>query len=717
MTSVRTITRCRSVVIAGLMLLSVSARVGAEITLESLLREMTSHEVIARWPQPEFTCHQASSYDRQTVSPDKPGWFANNDHTQFVRTEINGGRREQVMLDVAGPGALVRFWLTTANERQGSLRIYLDQNETPTLTFPAYDLLAGDLKIGEPLAQPHPGYGPKGGGNTLYLPIPFAKHCKVTWEEKSKGPRYYQINYRTYTAGTAVTTFDVRQAEAARKAIDGVNTTLTTPSRHSAGKVSAFEEILIAGAAKSLELPDGSAAIRDLELRLETTDAAEAERAFRSTIVQMSFDDEVTVWCPATDFFGSGVGINELHGWYRSVKPDGVMQCGWVMPYARNARITLINTGTQSVKAKLRAVTSTWDWDDRSMHFHTAWHHESGLTTPPDRDWNFIRITGRGVFAGDSLALFNPVSTWYGEGDEKIRVDGEPFPSHMGTGTEDYYGYSFAPKGIFQTPFNNQVRIDEPMTQGHNVMSRTRQLDGIPFRQSLQFDMELTAWKPTTLTYAATTYWYAFPGAVCNIKPQPKEAAMPIPTLAEAKRQAQAARPRRPGAIEGESLKVVRKSGEFPVSSQDMQPWGAERWSNGEHLIAKATNVGASLELDVPASEGQPRQIVLYATQAPDYGTLKFRINGQASEATFDGYADKVQLAEPLKLGVFQPKDGRFLVQAEVTGANPKANGPRFFFAFDCFVLEDPMLRTVHSQPSLALSTPQVDLAVTPRPA
>ena len=99
------------------------------------------------------------------------------------------------------------------------------------------------------------------------------------------------------------------------------------------------------------------------------------------------------------------------------------------------------------------------------MRFHAAWHHASGLKTPPDRDWNFIRNTGRGVYAGDSVALFNPVATWDGEGDEKIWVDGESFPSHMGTGTGDYYGYSYAPKGIIQALFKNGVRIDEKMTQ------------------------------------------------------------------------------------------------------------------------------------------------------------------------------------------------------------------------------------------------------------
>ena len=119
---------------------------------------MVDAESIARWPQPEFTCKQASSYDRETVAPDKPGWFANNDQNQFIRIETNGGRTEKVMLNADGPGCLVRFWLTTDRNEKGTLRIYLDEAPEPALAFPAYDLLSGGLKLGPPLVQPHPGY-------------------------------------------------------------------------------------------------------------------------------------------------------------------------------------------------------------------------------------------------------------------------------------------------------------------------------------------------------------------------------------------------------------------------------------------------------------------------------------------------------------------------------------------------------------------------------
>jgi hypothetical protein len=679
----------RPLVCVALVTLCAPFESRADVTLESLLREMTNTEALARWPVPEFTCKQASSYDRQKVAPDKPGWFANGDHTQYIRTEENKGRREQVMMEADGPGAIVRFWLTTGNQKNGVLRVYLDGSPTPALIYPEYDLLSGELNPGEPLLQAHPGYDPKGGGgNNLYLPIPYAKHCKVTWEEKSSNPRYYQINYRTYAPGTEVTTFAMDQVTADKHLIAGVNQALADPPGSVEGGVSSMSQGIAPGSEAVLDLPAGPGAIRSLELQLEPDGSVELERTLRSIIVQLTFDGEVTAWCPATDFFGSGVGLNELHSWYRTVSPDGKMRCRWVMPYEKAGRITLINVGRQPVNATLHAVASSWNWDDRSMHFHAAWHYEACLKVPPFRDWNYVRIAGRGVYAGDSLAVYNPEPAWYGEGDEKIWVDGEAFPSDMGTGTEDYYDYSWAPKPVSQRPFNNLVREDQVMTQGWNVMSRTRNLDEVPFRKSLQFDMELIPWRSGSLIYCATTYWYAFPGAIANIKPQPQAAALPIPTLADARAQVAANSPRKPGAIECETMKLLGKSSDFTAEPQDMDPWGRERWSGGCQLLVKPNQAGDFIELAVPAPDGRAKELVLYATKAPDYGVLNFMVNGQPSKALFDGYSDKVEPAAPLQLGTFTPDNGRFILRVKVVGANPQSSGAKYLFGLDCVVLE-----------------------------
>jgi hypothetical protein len=73
------------------------------ITLESLLDEMTNREVLTRLPEHPYTLKQFSSYDSNSTAPDKPGWFANDDYTQFIREENTEGRREFVLLMPEAP--------------------------------------------------------------------------------------------------------------------------------------------------------------------------------------------------------------------------------------------------------------------------------------------------------------------------------------------------------------------------------------------------------------------------------------------------------------------------------------------------------------------------------------------------------------------------------------------------------------------------------------
>ena len=123
------------------------------VTVRSLLAEMTDREEMARFPEPTYTSRQFSSYDRGLVAPDQPGWYANNDFSHFLRVETNGVRREHVMVDTAGPGALVRFWVTVAGtDGSGILRVYLDGRSTPEIEGPVLEVLSGSVLCGYPLA-------------------------------------------------------------------------------------------------------------------------------------------------------------------------------------------------------------------------------------------------------------------------------------------------------------------------------------------------------------------------------------------------------------------------------------------------------------------------------------------------------------------------------------------------------------------------------------
>ena len=166
------------------------------------------------------------------------------------------------------------------------------------------------------------------------------------------------------------------------------------------------------------------------------------------------------------------------------------------------------------------------------MLFHATWRQEYPIQTKAQEgicDWNFVQIKGNGVYVGDTLAIHNGCGAWWGEGDEKIWVDGDKFPSIFGTGTEDYYGYSYGDRGVFfEAPFHAEPRWEGNRNRGHVTNTRSRGLDAIPFRHHLTMDLEIWHWEATTMAYAATTYWYARPGATCNRPPDIKEATRPV---------------------------------------------------------------------------------------------------------------------------------------------------------------------------------------------
>lgn len=501
------------------------------ITMASLLHDMTDPETVVRYPAPAYTLAQASSYDRRSISPDQPGWFANADFNQFIRKEERGGHTEYVMMDADGPGAIVRFWLTTL-AKQGTMRFYFDNASKPSIEIPGFDLMRAAFELGPGLLQPHSSYEPQGkGGNTLYLPLLYQKHCKVTWQfadsANMKTPHCYQVNYRTYALGTMVETFTYSQLTRYRAAIARAEAILWQPPAVS-GKVITAEQTLTPGKEAVLALPAGAHAIRQLQLALKTSGEADREKMWRSVILRVQFDGNQTVYCPLGDFIGSGYGGKPIRSWYRELTDTGMLTSRWVMPYHKSATITLINQSGFDVSLHMAVTVSSFKWDNRTMYFHATyrfekdikdakWDYDVNKVARKDPaapiDWNFTSLQGKGIYLGNTLSVDNHMKSWYGEGDAKAYVDHEQFPSEFGTGLEDYYNTSWAPVVLYQTPFANAPRADHPSSAGFNTFTRSRILDAIPFNSAFSFDMEMLSWDSGTIDAAATTYWYGFAGA------------------------------------------------------------------------------------------------------------------------------------------------------------------------------------------------------------
>ncbi|MBI5691353.1 MAG: DUF2961 domain-containing protein [Verrucomicrobia bacterium] len=633
----------------------------APVSFSSLLREMVDRDAAARRPAPAYTCAQASSYDRASTSPDKPEtWWANGDRSHFVRSEKNEGREEWVLMDAAGPGAIVRFWIT-ADKPAGQVRIYLDGAAAPAVVAPVEDLVGGTALVGPPLSAE------RARGRNLYLPIPYARHCKVTFDRPNfnvtKDRRdllYYQINYRTYPAGTAVETFTPGSVERARALVAEVQSALLEPGRAVPAGLTGRDlaRHVAPGETATLSVA-GPGAIRRLAVQLQ---AANLELATRQTVLEAAFDGEEGLWCPVGDFFGSGVGVNPFKDWWREVTAERRFTSYWVMPYERAAEVRLRNAGKQPVEVTLRVEHGPWQWDGRSMHFRANWRQEGPLDARKKFDWNYLTAQGEGVYMGDTLCLVNPVLRWWGEGDEKVYVDGESFPSHFGTGTEDYYGYAWCTPQVFDSPFHAQPRAQGPNNFGHVTNTRVRLLDGIPFRTALRFDMEVWHSRPCEIPYAVATYWYARPGA--RAEPRPREDALQVfsfPAPAADIRTVS-------GALEGETLRVEAVSG----GKTQVQAITAPRWSGGKQLWWMDGQPGDRLTLVFTVERAGRYQLQGEFTQARDYGAATVAVDAGPASAPIDFYSATLT-TQVRDLGTHTLSAGPHRLTITLAAPNPRA--------------------------------------------
>jgi hypothetical protein len=647
--------------VAVLIVAGVLGCAGPKVTTQSLLAEMTDLAALAGYPAPPFTCRQFSSYDRAAKSPEE-NWFANGDAGHYLRVEERDGRKEYVIMDAAGPGAIVRIW--SANPR-GVLRFYLDGSDVPTLAVPMADMLGGKLE-----GIPTPIAGTRSRGWNSYFPIPYAKHCKVTGDEiVSEDGRhrvYYHINYRTYPADVDVVSFKPADLEQFKPDTAAVAEALAAPKDCGVAPASLLAQraadegvVLQRNEVLAWKTPEtGSGAIVGIQVRV---DAKDINSALRQLLLTMEFDGEQTVACPVGDFFGAAPGVNPYASLPLGVGKDGEMWCHWVMPFRRSAGMELRNTGDQPIRVWHRVAGSEYRWNDRSMQFHAKWRGAFDLPTRPMQDWNYMTAAGKGVFVGAAFNIANPVRHWWGEGDEKIYVDGETFPSHFGTGTEDYYGYAWCCPEPFTHAYHNQPRCDGPGNYGYTAVNRWHIIDKIPFEKNFRFDMELWHWHAETkVAMSVVTYWYARPGSTDGFPPiDPADLrVVEIPPYVA---------PRVAGALEGEEMVVLEITG----GTHEGQEWGG--LSNEKHRWWRHGSVGDKFVLGFEVPEAGAYRVIARFLTAGDYGIHQLYINGEKAGEPVDLYNPGVKPSEEKELGTFDLQAGQNTLTAEVVGANEKA--------------------------------------------
>jgi len=680
-----------------LLLFVIACKQNKEITISTLLKEMVDREQITYFPESNYRCLQASSYNRESVSPDKPGWFADSDGIGFIRTEENNGQTEWVIMEDEGPGVITKIWAVCfyygLNDTIGAnIKIYLDGSPDPVINTNFFALVKGQDFVKAPFADKSTRAG------NLYFPIPFAKSCKITMDKKSF---YNIINYRKYPEGTSVRTFTMREFEKTANLRSEVAQKLVSMPI-AKGKLIQKKQVLQKNESMELSLPEGNNAVKYLKFKITSTD--NLPQALRSTILIGDFDGEQTVWAPLGDFFNNVGKIQEYDMWERSVKEDSTMICRWLMPYKKTGIIKLKNICNEPVELTVNVQTDDYKWTENSMHFYASWRMDEPTPTFPLFDWNFLSAEGKGVVVGDQWTVLNPSEGCWGEGDEKIYVDEDferNFPSHFGTGTEDYYGWAGGivptPDDQFSKPFLGNIIVGDPHSKGYNVCTRTRVLDAIPFKEKIKFDIESSCGirqRYHYLQYAQTTFWYGVLGVVYNRKPMPEMASQSLPTLEGLQAKEEVAKTQQyvvDGALEAEFLNISGKIGAVAENYAPIRMWGEV--SNGAMKNIWFEKPGDAVEIKI-TEQFEKSQIRFCAAVGRNCGEFEIYVNG-VLKSSQDFFSNNEGMTNPyVDLGENEPLNNAYLLKFILIKPNPNASPVKGKYALgiDFFLIDNNFL-------------------------
>jgi hypothetical protein len=626
--------------------LSAATQVQAELEAKQvdtsmLLNEMVNLERLTRMPVPPYRTYQFSSYDRRANLPNGKNWFGNSDG--FGREPIPGvmgtikkadknGIGTYLLAEVDGPGALVRCWSAARHRMRagmnGTIRMYLDGDSKPIFDGPANEFL---INLYAAMAKQH---GIDTAGLTAgftqrdacYCPVTFAKSCRIEWTGKLNRVHFYHIELRKYRKDTVVKTFQPERFNMLRKEFKQVGGMLANASKIPLprGVATAIEATVEPKETSELfKIEKLAGQISYLELKV---DAKDIDRALRQAVLEIAFDgySRPQVESPLGDFFAAAPGINPFVSLPMEVTPDGKMICRFPMPYSKSIVIRVKNASPEAIKITGKAVVGPYKWDDLSMHFYAQWrvNHNMFINARQGFDIPFVMVRGQGRFVGVSVHMMNPDNhssgNWWGEGDEKIFVDDDgPKPSFFGTGSEDYFNYSWSEPHHYWHGYFAQPRCDGPNTRGFVSNNRFHILDDIPFYENIDFFMEMIHHQVTDgYSYARISYYYARPGSYSDQMPIFQE-DLRVVKSPENWLPAKHAREKDATFLQAEDL--------VDVELVEADPF----WAGGKRLAWTPSKEGDKLELKFDVPKKMNASLWFAASRTPDGGRCEFLLNGE----------------------------------------------------------------------------------------
>jgi hypothetical protein len=229
------------------------------------------------------------------------------------------------------------------------------------------------------------------------------------------------------------------------------------------------------------------------------------------------------VEAPVGDFFVNSFGQRrEVISLPVIVEDADSYNCFWQMPFRKSARIEIVNQSEKPISLLYYNI----DWikkksvPEDTPYFYAQYRQE--YPAGHGKDYVLLDTQGKGHYVGTVLAVRTRSPAWFGEGDEKIYIDGESKASIWGTGTEDYFlsawGLKTTSTPYFGVPFFDQWGI----VGGHTSAYRWHINDPIVFESGIKVTFEhfgwispdenpeyrSTSWNEREDDYASVAFWY-----------------------------------------------------------------------------------------------------------------------------------------------------------------------------------------------------------------
>lgn len=384
-------------------------------------------------------------------------------------------------------------------------------------------------------------------------------------------------------------------------------------------------------------------------------------------------DEKPAVEAPVGDFFANCFGKrSEVISLPVVVEDGDSYNCFWNMPFRKSARIEIVNQSDKNIN--LLYYNIDWIKKDKiakdTPYFYAQYRQEYPVEN--GKDYTVLETSGTGHYVGTVFSVRTRSPMWFGEGDERVYIDGEKDPSIQGTGTEDYFLSAWGLKTT-NTPYSGVPYFDQwGIVGGHTSAFRWHLNDPIVFQKGIKVTMEhfgwispdenakglTNSWNEREDDYASVAFWYQTGKSTFTARAPEKRALPSIErTIAYAR--------------DGE------RHGVGDTAKQQLDIYDGQ-----QVLYSPTSETNAWIEIPFDVAKKEPLRLLLNMTTSYDFGKYQAYIvpeglspvPGYKIGGEMDFYSKDVANKE-FHLLDFWPDPGHYTLRLQCVGKNPSSSG------------------------------------------